>query len=184
MKNILIVIDMQNGFNRYEQTQILANKIIELTNSGIFDKIIATRFRNKEGSQYTRIINWRRLIDNNEVELVKGISADIIVDKWIYTCVNDDFMSLLKQCNDGEMPKHVFICGADTDCCVLKTSVDLFEKGLMPIVLTEYCDSNAGPKSHEAGLLVMRRLIGNKCLVSDEISTKQDLENIINNRQY
>ena len=44
MKNILIVVDMQNGFDRYEQTHILAKKVIELTNSGIFDKIIAKDF--------------------------------------------------------------------------------------------------------------------------------------------
>ena len=38
MKNILIVVDIQNGFNRYEQTHILADKIVKLTNSGIFDR--------------------------------------------------------------------------------------------------------------------------------------------------
>lgn len=52
------------------------------------------------------------------------------------------------------------------------------------VVLTEYCDSNAGPKSHEAGLLVMGRLIGKKCIVSDKITSKQDIEKIIAERQY
>ena len=46
MKDILIVVDMQNGFNRYEQTHILADKIIGLTNNNSFDYIIATRFLN------------------------------------------------------------------------------------------------------------------------------------------
>lgn len=184
MKNILIVVDIQNGFNRYEQTHTLADKIIKLTNSGIFDKIIATRFRNKEGSQYTKFLNWHRLIESPDIELVNGIKADEVVDKWVYTCITDEFMSLLKKLNDGEMPTHVFICGADTDCCVLKTATDVFEQGLMPIVLTEYCDSNAGPKSHEAGLLVMERLIGNKCIVADKISNRKDLNRIIAERQY
>lgn len=184
MKNILIVVDIQNGFNRYEQTHVLADKIVKLTNSGLFDKIIATRFRNKEGSQYTKFLNWHRLIESPDIDLVDGIKADEVVDKWIYTCINDDFMSLLKRFNDGEMPTHVFICGADTDCCVLKTATDIFEQGLMPIVLTEYCDSNAGPKSHDAGLLVMGRLIGKKCIVSDKITSRDDLAKIIAERQY
>lgn len=184
MKNILIVVDIQNGFNRYEQTHVLVDKIIKLTNSGLFDKIIATRFRNREGSQYTKFLNWHRLMESPDIDLVEGIKADEVVDKWVYTCITDEFMSLLKKLNDGEMPTHIFICGADTDCCVLKTATDIFEQGLMPVVLTEYCDSNAGPKSHEAGLLVMGRLIGKKCIVSDKITSKQDIEKIIAERQY
>lgn len=184
MKNILIVVDIQNGFNRYEQTHILADKIVKLTNSGIFDSVIATRFRNREGSQYTNILNWHRLIDSPDIDLVNGIRADNVIDKWVYTCITDEFMTLLKKLNDGEMPTHIFICGADTDCCVLKTATDIFEQGLMPIVLTEYCDSNGGPKSHEAGLLVMSRLIGKKCIVSDNITAKTDLDRIIAERQY
>lgn len=184
MNKILIVVDIQNGFNRYEQTHILADKIVKLTNSVVFDKIIATRFRNKEGSQYTKFLNWHRLIESPDIDLVDGIKADEIVDKWVYTCVDDNFMSLLKKLNDGELPSHVFICGADTDCCVLKTATDIFEQGLMPIVLTEYCDSNAGPKSHDAGLLVMSRLIGKKCIVTGKITSKDDLDKIIAERQY
>ena len=184
MKNILIVVDIQNGFSRYGQTQALANKIIELTNSSLFDKIIATRFLNREGSQYTKILNWHRLMESPDTDLVEGIKADKVVDKWIYTCVNDSFMDLLKELNDGEMPTHVFVCGADTDCCVLKIATDIFEKDIMPIVLTSYCASNAGPKSHEAGLLVMSRLIGKKCIVDGEINSKNDLIKIIEERQY
>ena len=184
MKNILIVVDVQNGFNRYEQTHILVDKIAKLTNSGLFDKIIATRFRNKEGSQYTKFLNWHRLIDDNDIELVKGIKADIVVDKWIYTCINEQFMSLLKQINDNELPTHIFICGADTDCCVIKIATDIFEQGIMPIVLSEYCDSNAGPLSHDAGLLVMKRLIGKNSIVSNVIASKEDIQNIIKERQY
>lgn len=184
MKNILIVVDMQNGFNRYEQTHILANKIVQLTNSGIFDSIIATRFLNKEGSQYTKFLDWHRLQNEPDIDLINGIKADVVVDKRIYTCVTTKFLSLLRELNGGKRPKHIFICGADTDCCVLKTATDLFEKNIMPIVLTNYCDSNGGPLSHEAGLRVMNRLVGRKSLVEDMVNSKEDLETIIRDRNY
>ena len=184
MKNILIVVDMQNGFNRYDQTHILAKKVVELTNSKLFDKVIATRFLNREGNQYTKIINWHRLMTSPDIDLVEGIKADEVIDKNVYTCVTSEFMNLLKKCNDGVMPTHVFICGADTDCCVMKTAVDIFEQSIMPIVLTEYCDSNGGPDSHKAGILVMNRLIGKKCIVPDKITSKDDLAKIIAERQY
>lgn len=90
----------------------------------------------------------------------------------------------LKKLNDGEVPTHIFICGADTDCCVLKTATDLFEQSVMPIVLTEYCDSNGGPESHKSGIMVMDRLIGKKSIVADKITSKEDIEKIIAERQY
>ena len=184
MKNILIVVDMQNGFNRYEQTNKLAKKVVELTTSGIFDTVIATRFLNREGSQYTRIINWHRLMNSPDIDLIEGIVADEIVDKFVYTCVTKDFINLLKKHNDGEIPSHVFICGADTDCCVMKTATDIFEQAIMPIVLIDYCDSNGGPESHNAGILVMNRLVGKKSIVFGKINSKDDVKKIILERQY
>lgn len=185
MQKILIVVDIQNGFTRYEQTQILAKKIAELTQSKIFDKVIATRFRNQEGSQYVKFMNWHRLMDSPDIDLVTGIEADEVVDKWsLYTCITPVFMRLLKKLNNGETPTHVFICGADTDCCVLKTATDLFENKIMPLVLTDYCDSNGGPDSHQAGLRVMARLCGKKSIVEGKVLTTEDLDKIINARQY
>lgn len=184
MNNILIVVDVQNGFTRYEQTFEVSKKIVDLTNKGLFDYVIATRFLNKEGSQYARILNWHRLINRPEIDLVSGLEYDYVVDKWIYTCVNDEFIKLLKEKNHGVKPKHIFVCGIDTDCCVLKVATDLFEYGIMPIVLSNYCDSNGGPKSHEAGLLVMERLIGKKSLVPNEILSKEELAKIVNERKY
>lgn len=184
MKNILIVVDMQNGFNRYEQTQVLGNKIVELTESGYFDYIIATRFINFEGSQYTKILNWHRLISSPDIDLIKNLQADKIVDKNIYTCINENFKDLLKSINNNKLPTHIFICGADTDCCVLKTATDLFEIGIMPLVLLNYCDSNGGPESNKAGQLVMSRLIGKNALIYEDINCKKQLNNLIKAREF
>lgn len=184
MKTILIVVDIQNGFIRYDQTRELANKIIKLVNGGIFDSVIATRFLNHEGSPYIKLLNWNRLLESPDIDLVEGLKPDKVIDKYIYTCVDDSFINLLKELNGGGVPTHVFLCGADTDCCVLKTATDLFEKDIMPIVLTAYCDSNGGPISNAAGLLVMRRLIGEKSTVPAEIHSRDDLKKIIAERQY
>lgn len=184
MKKILIIVDVQNGFCRYEQTKKIANRIATLSNSDLFDKIIATRFHNKEGSQYTKFLNWHGLISSPDIDIVEGVKSDIVIDKWIYTCVNNEFISLLKDLNDGIEPTHVFICGVDTDCCVLKISTDLFERGIMPVVLIDYCDSNGGLESHEAGILVMKRLIGKKSLYEGNINDKKTLDNILQKLKY
>ena len=156
----------------------------ELTNSGLFDTIIATKFINKEGSQYIRILNWHRLLESPETDLISNLHYDILVEKRVYTCINSEFLDLLKRLNDNQTPTHVFVVGADTDCCVLKIAADLFENDIWPIVLVDYCNSNGGPKSHEAGKLVMSRLIGTKCLVAGKIISKEQLENITQERKY
>ncbi len=184
MKKILIVVDIQNGFIRYDQTKKVANKIIDLVNSKVFDTVVATRFKNKEGSQYTKFLNWHRLIDSPDIDLVNGLHPDVVYDKWIYTCINDEFISILKSLNDGELPTHIFICGADTDCCVLKIAADLFEYGIMPLVLSAYCDSNGGPDSHDAGLLVMKRVVGRNSIIADEQISNESLEKMLSDRKY
>lgn len=59
-----------------------------------------------------------------------------------------------------------FVCGIDTDCCVLKTAADLFEMGIRPYVLAHYSASNGGDDSQRAAITVLNRLIG-PCNVID-----------------
>ena len=180
MKSILIIIDIQNGFARYEQTKDLGEKVVKLSNSGFFDTVIATRFINNEGSPYTEFLNWHRLMASPEIDLVDGLKADIVVDKPIYTCVNEEFIKLLQEQNNGQKPRAVFVCGADTDCCVLTIANDLFQNGIKPLVLLNYCNSNGGPQSHQAGKLAMQRLIGNNSLIEGENTSKEDIIKILN----
>lgn len=184
MKRLLIVVDMQNGFSRFDQTKHLGEKIKELLNKKIFDTVIATQFINYEGSQYTKILNWHRLITSPDIDLIEGLKADVVIKKNIYTCINDEFIKLLKKSNEGVEPTHVFVCGADTDCCVLKIATDLFEKGIMPVVLMDYCDSNGGPESNKAGRLVMNRLIGRNSLVDGEIKSAEQVDQILFEKSF
>ena len=103
---------------------------------------------------------------------------DFVFDKYIYNCVNSSFIQKLCQLNDGKYPERIFIVGADTDCCVLTIATALFENNIRPIVLTNYCSSNGGNLSHEAGILCMKRLIGKNQLIDIEINKSTDLLNI------
>ena len=59
-----------------------------------------------------------------------------------------------------------YICGIDTESCVLKTAVDAFERDLTPWIVEDACASHAGPEPHYAGLLVARRFIGRSQIIS------------------
>jgi nicotinamidase-related amidase len=60
--------------------------------------------------------------------------------------------------------ERVYVAGIDTDMCVLKIAMDLFDRSIEPVVLTDCCASTAGLQAHLAGLAVLSRNIGAKRL--------------------
>ena len=179
MKNILLIIDMQNGFARYDQTKETGKKIAELLKTKSFDYVIATQFINV-GGPYNNIIHWERLKTSPDIDLFDGINPDIVLKKYIYTAINQEFIQTVTRLNDNKKPENIFIVGVDTDCCVMKSAVDLFENNIRPIVLLDYCNSNGGEVSHQAGIQVMQRLIGKNQLVTGKINSTEDIKNILN----
>lgn len=177
MKRILLLVDMQYGFTGNEQTKEVAGRIQNLLDLGLFDLVIATRFLNEDNSMYEQLLGWNRLKIESERAIINGYSKyiDHIFDKYLYTCVDRNFLQKVYQLNEGHYPEKIYVAGADTDCCVLKVATDLFENSIRPVVLTKYCASNGGQNSHEAGLLCMRRLVGEKQLVDVEIDSNTDL---------
>lgn len=180
MSNILILVDMQNGFCKYEHSDKLILQIENLLKLNIFDYIIATKFLNHEGSMYTKLFDWHDLISEDDRSICDKLNNywDILIEKSIYTCVDNSFIDILKRLNDDSIPEKIFVAGLDTDCCVLKIATDLFENGIRPVVLTKYCDSNGGPEYHLAGIMCLQRLIGEKQLYNEEILSKEDLYKI------
>ena len=55
---------------------------------------------------------------------------------------------------------HYDIIGFNTDCCVLKVALDLFDRGYAFHVLTDYCYSSTGEEEHRRGVAVLRDLLG------------------------
>ena len=173
-------MDMQNGFARCDRTHQLSERIESLLNKNLFDVIIATRFLNDDNSIYEKLFGWKRLKTKEDRTVPPGIAehVDYFADKYIYNCINPSFIQRLCQLNNGDYPEKVFIVGVDTDCCVMITATALFENNIRPIVLTQYVDSNGGPDSHKAGLLVLKRLVGEKQLADIDPISKEDLDRL------
>lgn len=158
----LFVIDVQKGFVS-SKTLHVVSKIERLMDDFKNDMIIATKFINIENSGFTDIMRWGRLKKSPETDLIKSIEnrAKIVVEKNIYSACNQEVMDILRVHNI----KEVYLVGIDTDCCVLKTAIDLFERNIRPIVLTEYCASNGGMESHQAAIKVLERTVGMEQIV-------------------
>ena len=52
------------------------------------------------------------------------------------------------------------VVGIDTDMCVLKVALDLFDLGIEPVILVDCCASTAGLQAHLAGLSILSRNLG------------------------
>lgn len=120
--------------------------------------VIATRFFNPENSFYRKLIGWDRFsLGSEDIPLAFSARKDaLIIDKPTYTCVSDSFISWL---NERDI-SAVHVCGIDTDICVTKCAVDLFERGIEPVVLSGLCASHAGEDAHPNALNTLRRYIG------------------------
>lgn len=160
MKRALLIVDVQNGFVN-DKTKHIPPLVEKLQYD--YDLVIATRFINLPDSPYRRLIKWYHLSpDSDEIELAFKTKEDVIVmDKFIYSCVNDSFVSLL----ENNKIDVVDICGIDTDICVTKCAVDLFERNITPCVLKDYCATHADADIQESALIILARYIGSSQII-------------------
>lgn len=155
----LFVIDVQNG-SVSDKTKMVLPRIEQLMNDFNEGFIIATQFINTENSGFTDIMHWGRLKKTPEIDLIPFVKekATYVIQKSTYSACIDEVMQLLLKNNVTE----AHIAGIDTDCCVLTTTISLFEHNIRPVVLEQYCASNGGDLSHQAAITVLERTVGLK----------------------
>lgn len=86
-----------------------------------------------------------------------------IFDKKIYSALNDELIEYIEQNSIDE----IYICGFDTDACVQKTAIDLFENGYEAYVLKDYCMCSSGVELHNVIINNLKRLIGKDKIIGD-----------------
>lgn len=155
MKKCVLIIDVQKGFIN-ESTKHIPKLVEKIQEE--YEYVYVTKFFNKEKSFYRKLIKWNRFYKNSEdFELAfSPVDRAIIIDKSIYSCVSTSFLQKL---NDQGIDE-IDLCGVDTDICVTKCAVDLFEAEIIPRVLSEYCASHAGSETHFFAIGVLARFIG------------------------
>ena len=181
MKNILLVIDVQNGFVKNPYSERVLARIEDLLSRNLFDEVIMTRYWNEPGSILSRFMGWNDLCSEEEQALRPEIAKYVHheLKKDIYSSMTAEMYELLRKLNDDELPEYVFILGFDTECCVAMTATEMFESDIRPLVLTRYCGSHDGDKYHNAGLISLEHLIGPDFLINDNLKTKKDVEQIV-----
>ena len=66
MRRTLILVDVQNGFLHNAGNQVMLQKIHQLLDEQLFDRVIATRYVNTAGSNIIRLMGWDKLLTEAE----------------------------------------------------------------------------------------------------------------------
>lgn len=153
MKKLLLVIDCQKAFiNNY--TKEYVDKIKLLLDKKEYTNTLFTIFKNNKNSPFYNLLDYKGCINNDDCELMINSNVPVI-EKYTYSAVNKEFIEyLLKNSID-----EIYICGFDTDGCVLKTAFDLFEKNIKTYILQDYCMSSGGEKYHNEAIDILKRSI-------------------------
>lgn len=161
MKNtLLLIIDVQKNFIN-DNTKKIPNKITNLINKNHFDYIAFTKFINDENSNFYKMLNYKGCINEDDRKIVFDTQNNKVFTKKIYTTVSDEFKTYIKE---NEI-KKVYLCGIDTDACVLKTAIDLFENNIDVKVIENCCMSHSGKKYHNYAIKMLKKLIGKESII-------------------
>jgi nicotinamidase-related amidase len=167
-KPVLVVVDVQNGFIT-EHSQPVVPVIVDLVRrwQAARGDVVFSRYLNYPGSPFERLIGWTKMANGHETEIVTELTPYVrpdtpVVDKYIYTLFTPEGTRLVNE----HAWTDLYVCGIDTDICVLKTAVDAFEHNLTPWILKDACASHAGPEAHTAGLFITARFIGSNQIIN------------------
>ena len=159
MRKLLLVIDCQKAFiNNY--TKEYVDKIKLLLDKKEYTNTLFTIFNNNKNSPFYNLLDYKGCINNDYCELMINCNVPVI-EKYTYSAVNKEFIEYLFKNNIDE----IYMCGFDTDGCVLKTAFDLFEKNIKTYILQDYCMSSGGEKYHNEAIDILKRSIGEHYII-------------------
>lgn len=152
---VLLVVDLQREFRdscgNYER--ILDYVKGNIRNKSKYDIVIALKCSNDMESSFVKYNAWKECL--NGVEELE-FTPDVVLDKTSYGLAN---YSVLSKLNTYD------IVGFNTDACVYKVAMDLFDRGYDFRVLTKYCYSSSGQEWHEIGIKTMKHLMKDAIIV-------------------
>lgn len=168
-KDCLLIIDLQRGFIN-EHTSHLPQKITECLARRSFSAVIATRYCNTPSTACYRLGGWRDCMEGTPAaELVPELMPHVqrIFDKHTFSGCTRELQTFLHEAQFDRL----YICGVNTDCCVLATVFACYDAVQELSVIEYLCGSTLGPHKHRNAIELMRDNI-----TPERIITASDFE--------
>lgn len=155
MNKLLLVIDAQKDFIN-DNTKPYLYRIQKLIENNEYEKIAFTKFINSKDSIWYSKLNYKGCMTEEEQAIMLDTKNNKVFEKTIYSALNKELIEYIEENNIGQ----IYLCGFDTDACVQKTAIDLFENNYEVFVLSDYCMSHTGKELHDIFISDLKRLIG------------------------
>lgn len=156
-KDALIVIDVQNYFVN-DNTRILPQKIAKFIENNKFDFVLFTKFINKEDSNFFKKLNWKKCTDSPDTDihsaLVKFVDKNNVFEKSTYSIFKCE--KLAKFLKNNKITK-LFLCGIDTDACILASAYEGFDWGYDIEILKDLSLSHYGRELNNSALKIIEK---------------------------
>lgn len=160
MKNMLLIIDLQNNFIN-ENTKDIPDKIKHYIETNALDYVCFTKFINELDNNFYNKLNYIGCVEDEDREIVLNTDNYKIFTKKTYTALTEELKEYIKINNINT----IYLCGIDTDACVLKTALDLFDYNLDVKILKDLCMSHSGIDYHNYALKLLEKLIGKNNII-------------------
>lgn len=163
----MVIVHMQDGFAREDPAMHeLAERIATWVHDhrGELDLLVTPCFRNRVGSSYHRLVG-DDMFDDADVALlpaIEALDADVRDEAHTYSAATPRILELLRE----QGVRRVVVAGVDTDQCVLATVFALFDAGFEPVILQDLCHATSGRTPHDAGLVALRRAVGEERVIA------------------
>ena len=166
MGNLLLIIDMQEGF-RYPESESLLPHLLKLKKS-FNGKIVFSKFINDKDPLFEKQLNWTKFQNSNDQKLFSELQAsnNIEIQHSTYTVLNDELKNFIKANNITK----VYLAGIYTDVCIVKTAMDLFDNNIETFVIEDACNSLHGKNDHDSAIDSLKHILGKKqILLTDDV---------------
>ena len=160
MNELLLIIDLQNDFIN-EKTKHIVEKIENLVEQEKYTYIVFTRYINSYDNLCYTKLNFEGCLTENGKKIAIDSKNYKVIDKPMYTSLVPELEEYIKE----NKIEKIYLCGVDTECCVLKTALDLFDNGYNVYVLKDYCASMEGNQAHNNAIELLERNIGNNYVI-------------------
>ena len=162
MSNLLVIIDMQEGFRSPEAEGIILR--VKRVAESFSGDVVFSCFKNEEGSKFERDLKWKTFQaegDREVLEELRGIKAKKFWHAG-YTVLDSALLQFIKK---GKY-KSIYFCGIYTDVCVIKATMDAFDNELNSRVVGNCCASLHGIMNHTKCLESIQHIIGRNNVIN------------------
>ncbi|MGB0372946.1 MAG: cysteine hydrolase family protein [Opitutales bacterium] len=155
----LIVVDVQKQFIS-ENTEHILSGIEAIIPK--FEKVVLSQIEHDPDQYVFELKKWAPSPVGSEghalaLNLDSASTERIhITRKRFFSALTDDAQAFL----GAEKGSSIYLCGMDTDLCVLQTGVDLMRQGFRPVILSKLCASYGGEALHRHALIQCKRFFG------------------------